>query len=41
MKADDVKELKELRRENRELKQIVADKELENRALKEVARGNF
>lgn len=41
MKADDVKRLKELARENRELKQIVADKELENRALKEIARGNW
>jgi hypothetical protein len=30
MKADDAKRLKELERENRELKQIVADKELEN-----------
>lgn len=33
MKADDVKELKELRRENRELKQIVA--------YKEISAGNF
>lgn len=41
MKADDVKELKELRRENRELKQIVADKELEVRAHKEISAGNF
>jgi transposase-like protein len=41
MKADDVKELKELRRENRELKQIVADKELEVRAHKEISKGNF
>lgn len=41
MKADDVKELKELRRQNGELKQIVADKELEVRALKEIAEGNF
>lgn len=41
MKADDVKELKELRRENGVLKRIVADKELENVALKEVARGNW
>jgi transposase-like protein len=41
MKADDVKELKELRRENRELKQIVADKELEVRAHKESSAGNF
>ena len=41
MKADDVKELKELRRENQTLKRIVADKELENVALREVAKGNF
>jgi putative transposase len=41
MKADDAKRLKELERENRELKQIVADKELENRALREVAKGNW
>ena len=41
MKVDDAKRLKELERENRELKQIVADKELENRALREVARGNW
>lgn len=41
MKADDVKELKELRRENRELKQIVADKELEVRAHREISKGNF
>jgi putative transposase len=41
MKADDAKRLKELQRENRELKQIVADKELENRALREIAKGNW
>ena len=41
MKADDAKRLKELERENRELKQFVADKELENRALREIARGNW
>jgi putative transposase len=41
MKVDDAKRLKELERENRELKQIVADKELENRALREIARGNW
>jgi len=41
MKADDVKRLKELERENATLKRIVADKELENVALKEVAKGNF
>ncbi len=41
MKADDVKRLKELERENVTLKRIVADKELENVALKELAKGNF
>jgi putative transposase len=41
MKADDAKRLRELERENRELKQIVADKELENRALREISRGNW
>jgi putative transposase len=41
MKADDAHRLKELERENRELKQIVADKELENRALREIAKGNW
>lgn len=41
MKADDVKELKELRAENRQLKAIVADQALECRALKEVAKGNW
>ena len=38
MKANDVKELKQLRHENATLKRIVADKELENVALREVAR---
>ena len=41
MKADDVKRLKELERENTQLKAIVADQALECRALKEVARGNW
>ncbi len=41
MKADDVKRLKELERENGQLKAIVADQALECRALKEVARGNW
>jgi len=41
MKAEDVKELKELRRENATLKRIVADKELEIAAHKEISRGNF
>ena len=41
MKADDVKRLKELETENRRLKEIVADKELENLALREIAKGNW
>jgi putative transposase len=41
MKADDVKRLKELEFENARLKRIVADKELENLALREVAKGNW
>lgn len=41
MKAEDAKRLKRLEAENRDLKQIVADKELEVRALKEIAEGNF
>ena len=41
MKADDVKRLKELEGENMQLKRIVADKELENLALREIAKGNW
>jgi len=41
LKADDAKRLKELAKENTRLKRIVADKELEIDALKEVAKGNF
>lgn len=41
MKADDAKRLKELEKENERLKRLVADKELENVALKEISRGNF
>ena len=41
MRADDVKRLKELERENARLKRIVADQALENQALKEVAKGNW
>ena len=40
MKAD-VKRLKELERENASLKRLVADKELENLPLREVAKGNW
>jgi transposase len=41
MKADDVKRLKELERENVQLKRLVADKELENLALREISKGNW
>ena len=41
MKGQEVKRLKELERENSQLKRIVADKELEIDALREVAKGNF
>ena len=41
MQANDVKRLKELERENTQLKRIVANKEIEIDALKEVASGNW
>jgi putative transposase len=41
MKADDTKRLKELERENQRLKRIVANKELEIDALREVSKGNW
>ena len=41
MKADDAKRLKELEKENGALKRLVADKELEILAHKEISRGNF
>jgi len=41
MKANEAKRLKELERENATLKRIVADKELEVVALKEISRGNW
>lgn len=41
MKADDVKRLKELERENVTLKRIVANKEVEIEGLKEIAKGNW
>lgn len=41
MKAADAKRLKELERENGQLKTLVADKELENLALREIAEGKF
>lgn len=41
LKADGAKRLKALERENTRLKRIVADKELEIDALREIARGNW
>ena len=41
MKADDAKELKQLRNENTRLKKIVADLALDIDMLKELNRGNF
>jgi putative transposase len=41
MKADDAKRLKELERENGRFKAIVADRALEVRALKEIAKGRM
>jgi putative transposase len=41
MKPDEIERLKELERENARLRRILADKELENEALREVARGRW
>ena len=41
MKADDVKRLRELEKENTRLKRIVADQALDIDMLKELNRGNF
>ncbi len=41
LKADDAKRLRELERESTRLKRIVADKELEIDALREIAKGNW
>ena len=41
MKADDAKRLSEFERENTRLKRIVANKELEIDALREIIRGNW
>jgi putative transposase len=41
MKADDAKELRELRKENQRLKKIVADQALDIDMLKELNRGNY
>lgn len=41
MKADDAKRLKELEVENRRLKKLLAEAELDKAMLKELAKGNF
>jgi putative transposase len=41
MKADDARELKDLRKENQRLKKIVADQALDIDMLKELNRGNW
>jgi len=41
MKAQDMKQLKELQRENGQLKKLVADLSLDIAMLKELAKGNF
>ena len=41
MKAHDARRLKDLERENTRLKRIVADKELEIDALREISKGNW
>jgi cell shape-determining protein MreC len=41
MKADDAKELRELRKENQRLKKIVADQALDIDMLRELNRENF
>ena len=41
MKSEEAKRLKQLEDENRRLKQIVADKELDIQMLKHVASGNW
>lgn len=40
-KADEVKRLKELEKENQRLKEIVADLELDKKLLKEALKGNY
>lgn len=41
MRPEDVVRLKQLERENGRLKRLLAEKELDNDMLREVARGNF
>jgi transposase-like protein len=41
LRVDQAKRLKELERENAQLKKVVADQALDNAILKEAARGNW
>ena len=41
MRPEDVVRLKQLEKENARLKRLLADRELDNDMLREVARGNF
>lgn len=41
LQVDQARRLKELEKENNQLKRVVADLTLDNQMLKEVARGNF
>ena len=41
MKAEEAKRLKQLEEENKRLKEIVAEKELDIRMLKHIAEGNW
>jgi len=41
MKSEEMKRLKELEKENAQLKRIVAEQALDNRMLKDLAEGNF
>ena len=41
MKAEEMKRLKELERENAQLKRLVADQALDIRMLKDLSEGNF
>ncbi len=41
MKGPEVKRLKDLEKENMQLKRLVADLSLDNRVLKDLAEGNF
>jgi transposase-like protein len=41
MKGEEMKRLKELERENAQLKRLVAEQALDNRMLKDLAEGNF